>query len=222
MSKESENAQFFKSVQIYLINCQLSAKFKRVSVVHHKKDQIKRAANLEKLFEILHPYWNWVNYDLLESLVEIFGNEMLKQQLKDYLSELDTFEGDTSVADFEEAVMTNVAHYVEEYYLEIEIKLKKDPRQFTMRDVRNLKQNIEGRAALKKSVVIFKSVKCKSVRIILLYPQLALELLPSAMDQEFQASHDIVSITITSWDGLRSRSLEDIDVQVSVSVSTDT
>ena len=223
LSKESENSQFFTIVQRRLINCQLSAKFKYVSVVHNARDRIKNAANMEELFEILDPYWNWFNYDLLQLLVEKFGDDGLKQQLTEYLSELDTFEGDTSIADFEEAVKINISHFVTSYSVEVEMKLEKDPRKFTLRDIRNLKREIERHGVLMKPVGMIESVLRSSVRIILLYPLLALELLPPAMDKEFQASHDIVSITIRrsayEW---RSGSLEDIDMQVSVIVSSDT
>ena len=188
-------------------------------MLHEEENRIGEAPNLEELFKLLRPYWDWVNYDLLESLVKKFGDDTLNQQLTKYLSELDTFEGETSIADFEEAVTYDGTGYDKSYRIKVEMKLERDPKQFTLRDVRILKRDIESRTALTPCAVMIKRVGSSSVRIILLYPLLALELLPPAMDKEFQASHDIVSITISRY---WNRSLEDVDVQVSVSVSSDT
>ena len=40
LSEESKDPLFFKTVQLYLINCQLSAQFENVSVVHREKERI--------------------------------------------------------------------------------------------------------------------------------------------------------------------------------------
>ena len=212
-SKESENPQFFKSVQYYLINCQLSPKLKCISVLYQEKTRIREAANLQELFKILHSYLNWINYDLLQFLVEKFGDDALKWQLKNYLSELDIFEGDTFITDFEEVIITE---HVEAYHIEVEINLQRNLRQLTFLDIRNLKQDIESCVAITKSAGMIKSVISNSVSIVFLYPRLALELLPPAMDKNFRTSHDIISITIRHqhW----RRPLEDINVQVSVSI----
>ena len=216
--KESENLRFFKTMQFHLINCQLSAKFKHVSVLKEEENRIREAANLEELFKIFHPYWNWVNYDLLESLVKNFKDYGLKRQLTEYLFELDTF-----IANFEEAVTYDGRLLVTTYRVEVEMKLERNPGQFTLHDVRILKRDIESHTALTPCALMMKHVVSSSVRIFLVYPLLALELLPPAIDKEFRASHNIVSITIMcsgfSW--IRG-SLEDINVHVSVSVSSDT
>ena len=62
--------------------------------------KIEPATTFDDLWAKLNYYWNFLNFDLLEHIVSIFGSEDLKQKMESYEHDLQSFRKTTRVCDF--------------------------------------------------------------------------------------------------------------------------
>ena len=70
------------NLRITLLNLALSTKYKHMRFLKEKEELIKAAKDVSEIFQILYPYWNHVDYSLLEHIVMVFGNRKLKKAMK--------------------------------------------------------------------------------------------------------------------------------------------
>ena len=78
-----------------------------VAIRHdHKKfleeslSDITKVESLDKLFMHLNLYWSFLDYSLLEHIINRFGNTTLKRQMKTYASDLSQFRKNTTVRQY--------------------------------------------------------------------------------------------------------------------------
>ena len=61
---------------------------KHLPLLGKRMKTIRKAEDMEQLFDILSDYWSWYNYHLLEELIHVFGDE---DELNKYIGEFTTF-----------------------------------------------------------------------------------------------------------------------------------
>ena len=54
-------------------------------------ERLERSANLDDIFFALHPFKSFFNYEVVEKIVEHFGSDEDKQQMKEYVSQFNNF-----------------------------------------------------------------------------------------------------------------------------------
>ena len=67
---------------------------KFLPLLRNKMEEISETDNIKdykELFKILHHYWSWYNFYLLEELIREFGDENNNRKLSDYLDKFRTF-----------------------------------------------------------------------------------------------------------------------------------
>ena len=74
----------------------------RQNVIFDRNDlqAIQQATTIVDIFITLNQYWNFVNYDLLEAMVEEFGDDKLQGEMKVYSREMDAFKERTGLNHF--------------------------------------------------------------------------------------------------------------------------
>ncbi len=63
-------------------------------------DRIPPTATVTDIWRKLNGYWSYLNYSLLEHIIEEFGIQDLEQRLKTFVSRLETFKRSTKLSDF--------------------------------------------------------------------------------------------------------------------------
>ena len=61
------------------------------SLLNEHRDEIKRAESISKIFNILSAYWNYLSYEILEYIIELFGTSEDKERMRKYDEELHSF-----------------------------------------------------------------------------------------------------------------------------------
>ena len=64
---------------------------KAMPLLGERVEEISKAENVEQLFWILSDYWSWYNKDLLEKLVNEFGDREDQDRLREYNKEYTAF-----------------------------------------------------------------------------------------------------------------------------------
>ena len=71
--------------------------------IHYFKQNMKAfvtASNIDNIFFLLNFYWDFLNYGLLEHIVEWCGNEELKKEMEEYIADVACFRKETVLHDF--------------------------------------------------------------------------------------------------------------------------
>ena len=94
------------------------------------------AKSVDEVFMILDDYWDYTNYELLQYLVEKFGESGLKKEMNKYVAELEEFEKKTTIQANDSAAL-NSTHRKrpmnDDYQFSIvDIHLPKDPEVSTL------------------------------------------------------------------------------------------
>ena len=78
----------------------LKVKSNHFTFLEESIPKLMKASNLQEIFMYLNLYWNCFNYTLLQEIVNRYGSENLKKQMKSYDSDMQQFFQKTTVADF--------------------------------------------------------------------------------------------------------------------------
>ena len=68
--------------------------------IEEKLTNIRPPAAFESIWSILNLYWDFLNYGLLEHVINQCGSEELKQEMQSYILELSVFKQTTRLCDF--------------------------------------------------------------------------------------------------------------------------
>ena len=120
-----------------------------------------------QMFCIVKRYVSWHNYELLEKIVNRFGNADLKLQMEKYRTELGDFEQHTSAE-----VLKNIQFAIAQpdSVAIFAILPQHNLNQFAVSDIRLLKHKIAEKADLAQAAVSTYMIVESSVKIIFLIP----------------------------------------------------
>ena len=194
VKKEAKSKEFLIDVQTTLTTLPLSKRYQHLHFLK-EKDLIKKAKDIEEIFDILDPYWNYVDYAFLEFIIKEFGTSKLKEEMEKYIAELEQFEKRTTVQDFNLATLEKRS--IPNSFTSLTLKLFKDPAKCTLYEVCQLKIDVVNRSTLNGFTVYFEKVICNSVEIVLAFPPEAHTELLEVFDADFIATNNIVSMVFS-------------------------
>ena len=61
------------------------------SLLDEHREEIMRAESISEIFNILSPYWNYLNHEILEYIVKLYGTSDDNKRMKSYDEELQNF-----------------------------------------------------------------------------------------------------------------------------------
>ena len=103
-------------------------------------DELEKRETLTGLFHFLSAQvWNFIDYHLLEYVISEFGSQHLKQCMEQYAADLKEYKNHTTVHDFMQSWPTRQKP---PSYDDITVKLDKDPKLYTMRELDEFRQSL--------------------------------------------------------------------------------
>ena len=118
----------------------------------------------------LSEYWNFMNYTLLENLIRNIGDHSLKQNMKSYLSSLESFRRNTRLCDFAKHCPVVESRPSEADLKEFVLHLKLDWETCTLEQLEELKGHIIRKFLLPSFALILKKVSHGSLIVTWLLP----------------------------------------------------
>ena len=192
-------AKLLGRLRIMLLNLPLSNKYRHMRFLKEKEELIKAAPDVGEIFQILHPYWNHVDYSLLEHITMEFGNRKLKKAVKVYVSQLIKFEKDTTIQVFVDATCDD--RQVPPEFRAILIELDQRPSDCTLYDVRKFKESLVCRSSLSAYSVYLKEIGVGSIVVSLAMPSDVVHVFVEAIqDLQFKRGNHIKSFRIEGHD----------------------
>ena len=157
----------------------------------------------EKIWLILNLYWDFLNYGLLEHVINQCGSDELKQQMQDYVDELSTFKQTTRLCDFIESWPCRDNGPPEDRLKKVVVKMKHEWSQCTLLDVESFKNALVHKFFLPEFDTLLQSIERGCVCVTwLTSPSIATLLQQNLtnIETEFFKKHGINAVTIDGQD----------------------
>ena len=160
-------------------------------LLQNETKNIKEAKSVGRVFEIIDPYWNHVDYELLEHIVDQYCDETIKVLMERYKSKLHKFEKATPVKNF---TSTAAKYYpLPPEYCTLTVTLRMDAEAFSLYHVRELKNSIAAKANLQPYIMLLHGLHASSVVLLTIaFPLVLCESIRCALDSEFMKGLGVV------------------------------
>ena len=183
LSEKELSRKELNRFKIDLTKLPMLKKYKKLRFLRKKKNRILRAETMQAIFNILDPYWNYVDYSLLEYIVNKYCNKKVRSQMKKYKLKLEEFERATSVLDFTSARPDHRRFPTKHATLKATVQV--NPAACSLHDARKIKESIAEKASLEPYVALLRGLNVSSVVLTIAFPHAARKYVEQALDDEF-------------------------------------
>ena len=194
--REEKSGHFLGRLKTMLTMLPQSSRHEH-SFLRHEKDRIESAPDVDEIFDILKPYWNYSDYALLECIVAEFGSVRLRKRMREYISNLETFEKSTTIQE----VSSMRKFRIPAHFKRVKIIQGKDPVKCTLHELRLFHEDIANRAALERYAVSREYTIVHSIEIVLAFPPEAFKDMQQVFDEEFKRKYEILSVSFSDTKG---------------------
>ena len=120
----------------------LTQPFKGQYVEYMKKNakRLKELGDIDEVMAELVELWTFVDYHLVEYIINQFGSEELNKEMKTFTAELKVFRSNTTVSKFAKYWPEKKLYPPE--YREMDIKIDVDPNCWTLEDLENARKEM--------------------------------------------------------------------------------
>ena len=177
----------------------VSARPQHRSFIEEKLTNILPPETFAKIWSILNLYWDFLNYGLLEHVINQCGSEGLKQQMRDYVDELSTFKYRTRLCDFINSWPCRDDGPPEDRLKKVVVKMKHEWSQCTLHDVESFKKALVHKFFLPEFDILLHKAEMGCVCVTWLTSPSTATLLQQNLaniETEFFKKHDINGVTI--------------------------
>ena len=152
-----------------------------------------KAVSIDELFGWLCSRSDYLNTDLLEDVVHIYGDEKTKHMMEEFTCEVEAFRKETPLHVFWKA--TKIVGFMSSDLKELKIEHSRLSPLSTLEAVDNFRRMYAKEYSLHEYAVVLAKTKQESVVITLLVPPSVVPLLMKSKDKFFQEQH-ILSVTL--------------------------
>ena len=163
------------------------------------KPEIDHASNVIEIVTLLNLYWDCFNYGLLEHLVGKYGCNQTKQQMEQFVRDVNAFMENTKLADF--MGIWKGREEAPSGFSQLVVRHGLDPKQTTLCQVEKFRKDFCHHFSLLQVVLIFRSVHSGSVTVVWLIPShvaehLSAEIKNSEIGYEVRMQYSVLEILI--------------------------
>ena len=195
-----DNVRYFRST---FLSLDVSRKREHHKFIHQQLMKMDKEVTFDEIWEKLTDYWNFLNFDLLEYVVDKFHIDHLKQKMESYERDLQSFRKATRLCDFINCWPVQGETPPEADLKEFVAKMKHEWDNCTLEDLDKLKGVITRKFFLPEFALVLKQIKDGCVVITWLIPAPFVKALQEAIkttNSEFFMEHKIEVITIDGQD----------------------
>ena len=173
------------------------------SFIQENLINIPPPVTFEKIWSRLTIYWDFMNYGLLEHVINKLGGKDLKHQMQVYVQELSTFKSRTRLCDFIDSWPCKDNRPSEDELKKIVIKMNHEWTKCTLQDVESFRTALIHKFFLPEFDIILQNANRGCVCVTwLTSPSTAMLLQQNLanMETEFFKEHKIEAVTIDGQD----------------------
>ena len=187
-----------KMVKFWLTQIPVSLKYTQKHFLEGTPVQlISRAESLLEVFGHLAPYWNFLDYGLLEYMVTEFGNDEVRQSMRRYIHKLTMFRKSVTVSEFRKLWPNEMDPPPD--FSRLVINLNRTQSHMTLQDVEELRLNVAKNYSLTNFALMYGALQGGSVVLTWFIPSsVAPQLVQDVRNggSGFLKEHNITEVSI--------------------------
>ena len=213
LERKVDDMRLFRSI---FLSLDVSRKHEHREFIHDHLMKMDKETTFDDLWMRLADYCNFMNFDLLEHVVRRFAIEDLKQKMKSYEHDLQSFRKATRLCDFIDCwpVRGEPSLGTQLDLREFIAKMRHDWDSCTLEDLEKLKGVITHKFFLPEFALQLRKIKKGCITIIWLIPAPFMKVLQEAIEttsSEFFMEHKIETINIDGKDCYSSPTGKSVD-----------
>ena len=164
----SKKAPDLKEFRVFVSSPPPAWKIKRQKpLIDVDLDRIMKSDEFHEIYMVLSQYINWYNYELLNRIVEEYGNPSIKQQMENYRTKIDEFEEHTNL----DSVKNIPLCQPQPDSVAIIVRMPNSQcNQFQLNEIRMMQHTFADEAGIDHAAVRTHMVVQSSVEVIFLVP----------------------------------------------------
>ena len=172
-----------------------SWKIKNIRWTRDDLRTVMEAHTLHEVFAMLNQYWDWLHYELLECIVNEYGDASLKKEMKEYCQDLETVASRISLHDTKGYVFSSP----HSDSVAIEAEIKGDPSQYALSKAQNFRQCLAREYSLEAHTLYLSRVGPGSTILTYQVPLVvsAHMIIESESKEQFFRDQEIIKLTIS-------------------------
>ena len=167
-------------------------------VLNEHRAEIKRAESIAKIFNILCAYWNYLNYEILEYIIELYGTSDDIERLKSYDEKLQNF---CKRRIFELPLPesgSSTGNNPRQEELSVKLDVHED---ITVKELRRIKERIAKSLHVKPATLLIHRIDTGCVQLTFLIPNfVAQKIFPLSKEQTAVLSRDVSVVRMVCGD----------------------
>ena len=177
---------------------------------------IYNAKSIGEIFGFFNLYyiWNYLNYGLLQHIVEVYGDDKLHQKMEKYITLVDSFRRETTLDVFWKAQPASkkgseIPSALQESLKQVIFKHNNLDGTASLQDIEQFRQNLALHVSLPDLTIILKDIKGGSVATVWLVPPSVADRLADEVQKgniDFLEQHNILELEIQDSTVYRSKS----------------
>ena len=193
--RENEDESFFIRFHTYIRVLPVSKKNVHMKFFSKKEKEIKMAKNVDDLFEVLIPYCNYSNYEIILHIIKKFCPILRLRMLK-YRDSLIGFEKNTTVDVYLSAIAAHPHGPVYDGFIRMTMKINKPPSKCTLYEIRSLKELIAEEAAVESYAMYIDTPGEGSVLVELWVHEDVLWIVSEFLTKKFAEVHLLTDLAV--------------------------
>ena len=194
--QEAADCEFLEDFRDALLVLPVAKRALHVKFFQDKMEKIIAAEKVRILLAILGPYWNYSNYDLLQYLITMFGDDTMKTSMHQYCVVIEKYEIKTTVDIFLAAFSVSTTSKLSVAFSRMVVKINKPPTECTLHDIRVFKEAFADESSVCSYCIYVDDVGASSVRVMLGFHPSALGWVLAALSPSFLESHQLSDIVV--------------------------
>lgn len=192
-----ENEVEFRHLRLSVVNLPGDLNNQLNYFMEDIKNKMLAATSVDKIFFYLSDYWDFLDYHLLEHLIDRHASEKVKEEMQKYAEKIKVFKKETLWKIFCDAHNRKPRNVDKEFRMMV-TKHDMDWDTATLEDIDNFRNDINSELLLSNfSLLIYKATH-GSVEITWLVPQSLVALIQESIKQSSPSmkNHNVTKITI--------------------------
>jgi hypothetical protein len=137
----------------------------KTSLLQEHEQALLNAKDIEEVFRIIHPFYSYYNYELLETIVEVYGVDKDKERMRQYIDDFTNYCRRVPCMEFYDDHCQKSMKRVK-----LKFKLDYDEKHLMLADIKNIQRCISKILNIRSSVLLLHSVEDGCIAITFLVP----------------------------------------------------
>ena len=167
-----------------------------ISLLQEHKQALLDAKDIEEVFAIIHPFYSYYNYELLQTIIDVHGSEKDRERMQQYILDFTNYCRRVPCMEFYDDHCQKSLKRVK-----LKFKLDYDKELLTLSDIKSIQRHISKILNIRPSVLFLHSVEDGCTAITFLVPDPCINAVLKLLKEKSTTLQREVKMMTIEYDG---------------------